>query len=153
MPKVIISDTTVLIVFQKIRKLSLLNQIYKEIITTPEVAEEYGEELPSWIKIHFVSDLKYQKLLELQVDKGEASAIALAKEHTDVLLLLDDLKARKLASKLDLKYTGTLGIIQRAKREGKIEKVKPLLDEILKTDFRVSEKIINEILLINNESE
>ena len=67
--------------------------------------------------------------------------------------LLDDLKARKLASQLELKYTGTLGIIHRAKQDGIIEKVKPLLDEILKTDFRVSKKIINEILFLNGERE
>ena len=46
MPKIIISDTTVLIVFQKNGKLSLLNEIYNEIITTLEVADEYGKELP-----------------------------------------------------------------------------------------------------------
>ena len=89
--------------------------------------------------------------MELQVDKGEASAIALAKEYSDVLLLLDDLKARKLAAKLDLKYTGTLGIITKAKNEGLIDMVKPVLDNIQDTDFRISNKILKEILLLNNE--
>ena len=89
--------------------------------------------------------------MELQVDKGEASAIALAIEYSDVLLLLDDLKARKLATKLNLKYTGTLGIITKAKNKGLIEKVKPVLDKIQKTDFRISEKILKEILLLNDE--
>ena len=51
MPKVIITDTSVLILFQKISRLDLLHKIYKEIITTPEVAAEYGDELPIWIKI------------------------------------------------------------------------------------------------------
>ena len=151
MPKVIISDTSVLILFQKISRLDLLHVIYEEIITTPEVAEEYGDELPIWINIQVVTDRKYQELLELQVDKGEASAIALAKEYSDVLLLLYDLKARKLATKLNLKYTGTPGIITKAKNKGLIEKVKPVLDKIQKTDFRISEKILKEILLLNDE--
>ncbi len=151
MPKVIISDTSVLNLFQKISRLDLLHGIYEEIITTPEVAEEYGDELPIWINIQVVTDRKYQELLELQVDKGEASAIALAKEYSDVLLLLYDLKARKLATKLNLKYTGTLGIITKAKNKGLIEKVKPVLDKIQKTDFRISEKILKEILLLNDE--
>jgi predicted nucleic acid-binding protein len=61
-------------------------------------------------------------------------------------LLLDDLKARKLAIRLNLKITGALGIIHKAKQEGLIEKVKPLIDKLLDTNFRVSEKIIEEIL-------
>ena len=72
MHKVIISDTSVLILFQKINKLDLLQGIYSEIITTPEVAEEYGDVLPDWIIIQSVSDRKYQEFLEIQIDKGEA---------------------------------------------------------------------------------
>jgi predicted nucleic acid-binding protein len=83
---------------------------------------------------------------------GEASAIALAKETEDALLLLDDLKARKLAGKLNLKITGTLGVINKAKQRGIISKVKPLIDKLLNTDFRISENIIAEILRINNEN-
>lgn len=153
MHRVIISDASVLILFQKINKLDLLKGIYSEIITTPEVAEEYGDVLPDWIIIQSVSDRKYQEFLEIQIDKGEASAIALAKDYTEVLLLLDDLKARKLATQLNMKYTGTLGIINRAKQLGLIERVKPLIDEILNTDFRISEKIINEFLILNEEAE
>ncbi len=78
-------------------------KIYGELITTPEIADEYGEKLPEWIKIESVSDKKYQEYLETQIDWGEASAIALAKEYDDVFLLLDDLKARKLAIRLNLK--------------------------------------------------
>ena len=153
MHRVIISDTSVLILFQKINKLDLLQGIYSEIITTPEVAEEYGDVLPGWIIIQSVSDRKYQEFLEIQIDKGEASAIALAKDYPEVLLLLDDLKARKLAAQLNMKYTGTLGIINRAKQLGLIERVKPLIDEILNTDFRISEKIIKEFLILNEEAE
>jgi predicted nucleic acid-binding protein len=153
MHRVIISDTSVLILFQKINKIDLLQGIYSEVITTPEVAEEYGEVLPDWIIIQSVSDRKYQEFLEIQIDKGEASAIALAKDYTEVLLLLDDLKARKLATQLNMKYTGTLGIINRAKQLGLIERIKPLIDEILNTDFRISEKIIKEFLILNGEAE
>ena len=151
MPKVVISDTSTLILFQKIKQLDLLRNLYKEIITTPDITKEYGEKLPDWVIVESVSDKKYQEFLETQVDSGEASAIALAKEHEDVLLLLDDLKAWKLAQRLNLKITGALGIIHRAKQERFIEKVKPLIDKLLATDFRISEKIIEEILKLNNE--
>jgi predicted nucleic acid-binding protein len=67
------------------------------------------------------------------------------------LLLLDDLKARKLATRLKFKITGTLGIIHRAKQMSIIDKVKPLIDKLLLTDFRVTDNIIEEILKLNNE--
>ena len=152
MPKVVISDTSTLILFQKIEHLNLLNKVYGELITTPEIAKEYGDKLPEWIKIQSVSDKKYQEILETQIDCGEASAIALAKEFDDALLLLDDLKARKLASKLNFKITGVLGIIHKAKQMSIIHKVKPLIDKLLKTNFRISDKIVEEILTLNNEN-
>ena len=116
MRKVVISDTSTLILFHKINELNLLQKVYGELITTSEVAIEFGENLPDWISVVDVIDKKYQLFLETQVDKGEASAIALASEFDNVLLLLDDLKARKLAMKLNFKITGTLGIIHKAKQ-------------------------------------
>ena len=151
MLKIVISDTSCLILFQKIGEIDLLRKVYDNILTTPEVAEEFSEQLPEWIKIESVKDKKYQEFLETQVDLGEASAIALAKEMDNPLLLLDDLKARKLAKKLNLKFTGTLGVINKAKQIGVIDKVKPFIDKLLSTDFRISENIINELLRMNNE--
>jgi predicted nucleic acid-binding protein len=55
----------------------------------------------------------FRILIVSQIDLGEASAIALAKEIESLLLLPDDLKARKLAAKLNLKFTGTLGVIYK----------------------------------------
>lgn len=151
MSKVVISDTSTLILFNKIDQLNILNKVYDELITTPEVAEEFGDQLPDWFKIHSVKDKKYQNFLEAQVDIGEASAIALAAEYDNVLLLLDDLKARKLATQLKFKITGALGVIHKAKQMSIIPKVRPLIDSLLSTDFRISDNIIEEILKLNNE--
>jgi len=64
---------------------------------------------------------------------------------------LDDLKARKLAGKLNIKFTCTLGIITKAKQIGVIGAVKPVIDSLLLTDFRISENVIEELLKLNNE--
>lgn len=151
MPNIVISDASTLILFQKIDEFDLLEKVYGKLITTPEVVKEFGEDLPKWIYIQDAKDKKYQTFLETQVDFGEASAIALAAEFDDVLLLLDDLKARKLAVKLNFKITGTLGIIHKAKQLAIITKVKPLIDKLLMTNFRISSKIVDEILKLNKE--
>jgi predicted nucleic acid-binding protein len=151
MPKTVISDTSTLIIFQKIDEFILLQKLYGELITTPEIATEFGEVLPDWIKIQSAADKKYQDFLFTQVDYGEASAIALASEFEDVLLILDDLKARKLAARLNFRVAGTLGVIHRAKQMKIIDNVKPLIAKLMLTDFRVADNIIEEILKLNNE--
>ena len=128
-----------------------MQKVYGELITTPEIAKEFGEVLPDWIKIQSAADKKYQDFLYTQVDYGEASAIALASEFEDVLLLLDDLKARKLATRLKFRISGTLGVIHRAKQMKIIDKVKPLIDKLMLTDFRIADNVIEEILKLNDE--
>ena len=152
MHKIVISDTSCLIILHKIGELDLLHKVYDAVVTTPEVSREFSELLPDWITIEHVKDKKYQEFLETQIDPGEASAIALAKETESPLLLLDDLKARKLALKLNLKFTGTLGVINKAKEIGVLEKVRPIIKKLLATDFRISENIVDEMLRKNNET-
>ncbi len=75
--KIVIADTSCFILLDKIDEIELLKQLFAEVATTREVAQEFGKELPEWISIESVKDRKYQSVLELEVDKGEASAIAL----------------------------------------------------------------------------
>lgn len=153
MPDIVISDTSVLILLQKIEALDLLKSLYGSVMITPEVSDEFSKKPPEWLLIRKVKDKKYQEVLETQIDPGEASVIALAREFENPLLLLDDLKARKLAKKLNLKFTGTLGILYKAKKSGRINRVKPFLDNLLKNHFRISDKVIREFLKLTEESD
>ena len=147
MHKTIISDTSCLILLSKISELDLLHRTYGQIFTTPEVANEYQLELPNWITLQSPQNKSKQKELEQLVDKGEASAIALALETPDCLLIIDDMKGRKTASELGIEITGTIGIIIKAKEKAIIPFVKPILDKISSsTNFRLSEEIITEAL-------
>ena len=141
MHKIIISDTSCLIILSKIGELDLLQKLYKTIVTTLEIAEEFGEELPNWIEILTVKDISKQKILELQIDKGESSAIALALENQNSKIILDDDKARKVANKLGLDFTGTIGVIIKAKLDGIIPSIKPYLQKIKETNFRISPEL------------
>ena len=151
MPEYVIVDTSVLIILEKIDQLEILKGIYKEIYITPEVANEYNKPVPGWILIESVKDKKYQTFIQTQVDIGEASAIALATEKDDPILILDDLKARKLARRLDIKFTGTLGVINKAKASGLIDEIKPLLEKLKEINFRISDNILETLLKRNNE--
>lgn len=148
---VVIADTSCFILLDKIGEIELLRKTFSSITTTQTIATEFGKQLPDWIIISPVQNISYQTLLELEVDAGEASAFALSVEYNSSLLIIDDLKARRLADKLLLNYTGTLGVILKAKELNLLSSVKPLLNKIQLTNFRFSEKVLNEILSIANE--
>ena len=101
----IIADSSCFILLDKIDSLSLLLKLFKTVTTSPEVAKEFGKPLPEWVLIKSVQDKNLQTALFLEVDLGEATAIALATENQPSLLIIDDLKGRKLAKRLHLAIT------------------------------------------------
>ncbi|WP_426670887.1 DUF3368 domain-containing protein [Mucilaginibacter sp. McL0603] len=138
MPDVVIADTSCLIILSNINELDLLKKVYNTITTTPDIALEFAETLPDWVIIKSPKDHQKQQILELQIDKGEASAITLALEIPGSTIILDDLQARILADRLGILITGTIGVIIRAKLNGVIPSIKPLLNKIKQTNFRIS---------------
>ena len=146
MLKTIIADSSCLILLDKIKELELLKMLFGKVIITSIIAEEFGVPLPEWILIKDAENKNYQNILELSVDKGEASAIALAVEQLDCLLILDDQKARKLAAELKLKYTGTVALLVEAKLKGYITSVQPIINKIRKTNFRLTPELEKKIL-------
>lgn len=147
----IICDTSVLILFEKINKLDVLKQLYSKIYITPEIALEFGNTLPGWIEVKEVKNKVLQKTLSQALGIGESSAIAMSLELQNSLVAIDDLKARRIAISLEIKITGSLGILIKAKEKGYIKQLKPILKKIEKTDFRISENIIKLILKIVKE--
>ena len=141
MHRIIIADTSCLIILTNIGEFELLRKVYGQIITTPDIAIEFNGPLPEWVNIVAVQDKYKQQLLELQLDKGESSAIALALELPDNTIILDDIKARKIAHQLGLIYTGTISVIIKAKLQGIIPTIKPILLKIRQTNFRLSTEI------------
>jgi predicted nucleic acid-binding protein len=65
--------------------------------------------------------------------------------------LLDDLRARKIAEARGIKIIGVLGILILAKEKKLIYKVKPLLDEIIRLDFRISKPLYEYVLIFSGE--
>lgn len=148
--KIVIADTSCFILLDKIGELDLLKSLFKSVVTTSVVAAEFGMELPEWINVRNVLNIHFQAMLD--VDPGEASAIALAMESKPSLLILDDQKARKVAKRLNLNYTGTLGVFFKAKQAGIIPSVKYVLEKVQLTNFRYSHQVFQEILLLAGES-
>lgn len=73
-----------------------------------------------WLEIKAVSDSNLVILLNAELDRGESEAITLALQQQTDLLLLDDAGGRGKARIYGLKYTGTVGLLLKAKLDGKL---------------------------------
>lgn len=139
----------------KLNKLDLLKQLYSQIFIPLAVYNEieagkakgFYKDLSKfdWIKIVEVKDKPAIKYF-LDLDSGEAEAIVLATELNADLIVLDEKLGRFHAKNADLKITGTIGILFKAKTDGLIHELKPLLEELTEKDVWISEKLKKEIL-------
>lgn len=159
MSKVIVNSTPI-IILSEIGRLSLLNNLFDNVIIPDAVYNEIKVKHDSvyrqlllamtWIKVCNVeksSNLSFKARLHA----GEIEVIKLGVIYPDSLLILDDNAAKNTAKALGLKVTGTLGILIQAKEKKLIDNVKPYIDKMLKAGFYVSSEIITMVLNIAGE--
>jgi predicted nucleic acid-binding protein len=123
-----------------------LKDLYGTVITTSIVRDEFGSPLPDWVLISDPKDQVRHQMLTLQLDRGEASAIALALETPQCVIILDERRGRNLAIALGLVVTGTLGVLVKAKRSGLLESVEPWLARFRDAGFRYSTEVEEALL-------
>lgn len=153
MQEVIIADTSCLILLSKLNELHLLHQLYQTITITSVIAKEYDHPLPQWVNIQDATNISALSILQTTVDAGEASAIALALEQENCLIIIDDSKARKLANKLHINYTGTLGILLLAKQKGYLPSIIPVIKKIKLTNFHFPKELEQKVLALAGETD
>ncbi len=140
----VISDSSTLIHLASIGRLALLRELFGHIMIPPAVWHEVVEEgrersgaaqvadahREGWIEIESAGNQPLLQLLKHDLDSGEAEVIALAVERNAELILLDESDARRIAAVYGLPKTGVVGILIRARQEGKIRALKPELDQL-----------------------
>lgn len=126
--------------------LNILKDLFGEVLITPEVNNEFGNQLPNWIILSHVKD-KF-KLAEIgsKLDKGEASSIALALEIPNSTLIIDEVKGRSVAKNLNIEIIGTIGIIILAGKKGIVNDVISVVLKLVNNGFRLSNKIVDRII-------
>lgn len=145
--KIIISDASPLIALADIGELGLLQELYQIVTITDIVRNEIHADLPAWIEVSTEYDLKQFQILSLELDPGEASAIALALESSDARIIIDENKGRSVAKRLGLRVTGTIGIIIKAKELGIIQSGRTILNKLEEHGFWLSEGLKKHILI------
>jgi hypothetical protein len=148
--KVAVADSTCLIGLERIQRWDILPQIFSTILIPPAVQSEVGIS-EDWVIVRSPKNLALVAMLNSQIDRGESEAVALATELDDCVVILDDLSARRAAQRLNLKVIGTVRVLIKAKQNGVIASVKPLLLSLTAADFRISEALIQKALQIAGE--
>jgi predicted nucleic acid-binding protein len=145
----IVTDSTCLIGLERIGHLDVLQQLFEPIQIPPTVDQEFGLSF-SWLTVTTPTDQTLVAALNLLIDEGEAEAIALASELR-CRVILDDRRARLVAAKLNVNIIGTVGVLVKAKQNGIIAALKPVLDALEMNEFFISETLRQEALQIVGE--
>jgi len=77
-----------------------------------------------------------------RLGRGESEAITLALNTTDGVLIVDDLAARRAATRYNFPVIGTVGVLVAARESGLIQAVAPVLDRLTRVGFRMSPALI-----------
>jgi predicted nucleic acid-binding protein len=130
--------------------LHLLTEFYTQTLVPPAVVGELdrgkaiGIDLPDipalpWMKIQAPEGLdKVPTVADLGA--GEKEVLALGLQVPGAVVILDERLGRLHAEALKLTFTGTLGVLLRAKTESRIPRIEPLLAHLDHLGFRLSAK-------------
>jgi len=152
----VVADSSSLIHLEKIGWLALLQGLFGEIAIPWAVADEIRRtlpELPSWIHVHTLNGPIPPVIARGSLGPGESEAMALALEQRISHVILDDLEARQFARSLGLEVVGTGALLYKAKARRLIPAVRPVLDALLATGFRLSPKVYRTLLRAAGEEE
>ena len=127
------------------------NEVYNEILSGEEGSDAGKRELieaieNDKIRMYEVKDKELVDKLYGHLHRGEIETVIAAREMDVEYVIIDERSARSFARSFNLNPIGILGILQRAKELGKIERLKPLLDELIEKDFRISKRLYDQLL-------
>lgn len=158
---IIVSDTTPIISLSKIERLDLLQKLF-EIIMVPGAVyneltsnKQFQEEAKAindaeYIKVVEVEDLKAVELLQRAtgLDLGEAEAIIYTDSYKAGLLLIDEIKGRKVAKQMGISVMGTIGILMAAYDEKFISayEIKEYIEIMKNVGRHISDKLYKQLL-------
>jgi len=153
-----ISDSSPLILLAAIGQLELMHRVFGPIVVPPAVWHEVVVDGAGrtgaatvqgapWLQQRPIPPLPMLPAIAA-LDPGEAEVLhlALSLVSEDVIVILDDLRARRIARELGLVVTGSGGVLGRAKAAGCIVAVRPLLEELRAAGLFLSEAAAHHLL-------
>ena len=144
---IVVADTSPLNYLVLIDEVDLLPALFGEVLIPQAVFQELKHprtsakvqqwigHFPAWLAVRTVASVPGPALMKL--DAGEREAIRLALELGIGTVLLDETDGRQEAENLHLEVRGTLGILERGAKLGKIN-FRHALSKLEQSNFRIS---------------
>ena len=162
---ILVCNTGPLIALAKIDRLSLLQDLGLERILIPPMVQrelwgKIGPESPAIEAAlnQFIQVVKLQNIDQrienavVDLDNGEKEAVILAASlPEETVLLIDDQAGRKVARNLDLSVLGTAGLLLLAKRQGFVENVSALIEEMRRQGYWLSDALVAQVRRLAGE--
>jgi len=160
---VVVSDTSPIRALAALARLDLLSRLFEEVLIPPAVATELGRrgrlfapivvaDIPN-ARVQAPGDLARVRDWGARLDLGEAEALALALDVDAEAILIDESRGRAVARQLGLTPIGVLGVLVRAKEQGHVDAVRPLIERLqTEVAFFVSPRLRDEVLRLAGES-
>ena len=160
----VVSNTSPLIYLMiyltRIRQFSVLKELFGEILIPLAVYQEIrhgGAADQSTEEVEIAKKTGCLKIVEIMttlpmtgervsLGSGELATLTLAKELQADFVILDDLKARRLAINLGLPLIGTVGLLVLAHKKGILPHLKQALDELIQVGFWISQDVYESVL-------
>ena len=135
---IVVSNTSPISALDAIGRLWVMERLWGRVTIPPAVAAELaarGMARPPapWIEERHLAEEGFGVSRLLDLDPGEAEALALAMEMGAGLVLMDERLGRRVAERLGLRRMGVIGMLQRAKMHRVIPELKPALDDLRST--------------------
>ncbi len=159
--QLVVVNTTPIIALSLINQLDLLQKLYGRVLIPTAVLAEIliggaasvgVRELreASWINIVSLENPSRADLIA-DLERGEAEVIAIAQEQGADLVIVDERLARRHATRLGMRLTGTLGILLKAKQLGMVGAIEPLIDQLRQAGIRLGDALVTEVLRLAGE--
>ena len=151
----VVCDASPIIALAGVSRLELLRDMYVDVVIprvmhAEIVAGQGGREIIAgspWLVTRDARDAAVVAELLVQVDPGEAEAIALGIELAADLLVIDDRKGRLVAVSRGLPVVGVVGILLEARERGLLAALRPILDDLRRVAaFRLSDRVYRQAL-------
>jgi predicted nucleic acid-binding protein len=155
----VVADTSALLALAASEGLSLLDELFADVRVPAAVFEEctisgkpFAEQLREYLESKVVDvDLEEFIIAAAGLGTGELEAMALYKRlHAD-RLLLDDSRARRVATFNHIEVVGSLGVLLLAKSQGLIPTLRPRLESIHAAGIYLGDALVNEALRLAGE--
>ena len=154
---IVVSDTTAITSLLTIGRADLLQQVFGEVLIPGAVLRELRvahREIPGFLRLCEVTDVDAVRELQVaELDDGEAEAIVLAEKMSADFLLIDESDGRAIAKQRGLAIIGLVGVLLRAKNEGFLSEIAPVLEALTTVGgFWISEQIRKQAISDAGES-